>query len=225
MIQPPPWLADLPPLINAQAKSNRTLPGPAAFFAGWPGADMNRAVPLALRRKCAFCGCDITGALYHVVWNSPRPEEYPVEYPGGLFTMPSGPGHKSCLAFSVLVCPHLHKKDRGDAAIVGWRRYGIPFFKENQGEYGAPLFRFAYWDEAERTNYMTWKDVLPVFDDIVTADAKHVDTSTRWYWSDSIEDVRRRGSLLVGDRKMVHELRAKAPTTIGGHVYDVAELR
>lgn len=122
VISAPPWLADLPPMANAQAESNRNLPGPAGFFPGWPGADMHRSVPLGLRRKCCFCGCDIPRdtPLFHIVWNKPRPEEYPVEYPGGLFTIPAGLGHESCLTFSVLVCPHLHKSSRGDAAIVGW---------------------------------------------------------------------------------------------------------
>lgn len=158
-----------------------------------------------------------------MVWNPPKPGEYPVEYPGGLFTSPAAPAHKSCLAYSVLVCPHLHKSSRGDAAIVGWRQYGIPFFREDG--FGNTLFRFAYWSEAERVSYHHWRDVLPMYDDIVAADTEIIDVSTRMYWSDSIKDIEKLASLFLADRATLRNLRAnEASTMIDEHTYALATL-
>lgn len=66
--------------------------------------------------------------------------------------------------------------------------------------------------------------MLPVYEDIVAADAEIVDVSTRMYWSDSLEDVRRLSALFLPDRDTVRQLEANASTVVSGHIYQVAEL-
>nr|AAN05778.1 unknown [Mycobacterium avium subsp. hominissuis A5] len=131
--------------------------------------------------------------------------------------------HKSCTIYASLVCPFLRYRHsrrpsdrevtRGDAEIVRFRHYGVAFFGPRTG----PPYtdqtpwnhddKWAYADHVETIRFETWRDLLPIYDQAVTADAKVVNLATRLYWTDS----RRLDRIAQQDNTHLARLRATAP--------------
>jgi hypothetical protein len=70
--------------------------------------------------------------------------------------------------------------------------------------------------------FETWRGVLPLCEAAVDADAKRIDTSSRWYWGlnalDHLEQCKRH------DEARVAKMRQTAWTPINGHLYRLALL-
>lgn len=201
----PPWTVDLPRL-----GSGRGLPRPRHFqqlpqlpvsFPGDSTGDPARAWALALRRRCAVCGCTIRGPFYSYDYGVAATRRVS-EWPGGVFTSRGpGPTHRSCAIYSALVCPFFkyptsreRRPDthalRGDAAVLVFNGYGEAFFAEptRWGTYHT----FAYSELVERIPFgPSRRDLLPLYNEAVAADAAGIDTSTRLYWGRSAADQQR----------------------------------
>jgi hypothetical protein len=106
--------------------------------------------------------------------------------------------------------------------IVGFRWHGIALFTEpNIWE---TLDSWGYCDVAERIPYGTWKDLLPLHDAAVAADAEKIDTSPRLYWTGSPADAWRLSECSRADEMRVKMLRHSAFTWVGGYLYRLALL-
>jgi hypothetical protein len=237
----PPWTVDLPRLGpgpgNERSPSWRQLPGAAGAY---PGATTNhdtRAIALGLRRRCWACGCALrqNRPVYNVMNYSPDGAVPWERHPGDVFANSApGPLHKSCAYFTCLVCPFLlyptsraraeHKAGdrRGDAEIIGFHKYGRAYY-DKKTRWGT-LDLWGYCDVAERIPFVTWKDLLPFYDQVVAADAEVIDTSTRLYWSDSPTDTYRLRECSRADELKLKMLRGSAFTRTNGYWYRLALL-
>jgi len=195
----PPWMVDLPRL-----GSGRGLPRPRHFqqlsFPGDSTGDPVRAWALALRRRCAVCGCTIRGPFYSYDYGVAAARRVS-EWPGGVFTSRGpGPTHRSCAMYSALVCPFFkyptsrrHNRGseaRGDAVILAFAGFGSAYFAElTETEWGPYLF--AYSELVERIEFGASKVLRPLYEAAVAADAKVIDVSTRLYWGSVPADQQR----------------------------------
>lgn len=232
----PPWLASLPRLstgspqffgANGRPARYRELPSIPASFPGDTAGDSVRALALAIRRRCAICGCSLpTERVYHLWYQGPSWEEWP----GGVWThyIP-GPMHKSCAIYSAMACPWLQypnsktkyrqdreKVKRGQAAIVEFGQYGIAFFEKGTHD----TWAFGYYDDTEWVRYGTYKELRPWYVEAVAADAKLIDCATRLYWADNtgLTECSRR------DKPTLVRLRTSAVTWVNGYGYRLAVL-
>lgn len=228
MIPEPPWLTDLPRLAPMDTDGSRCyyrpapyqrLPVPALSTPGSTTHDRARALALAFRRRCMFCGCACK-QFWRVSFHS---ADRPTTHPGGVVTArPPGPiMHKSCAVYASIVCPFLRtsratrRSDgmrRGDAEIVRYAQYGVAFFDEHSDW---PV-TWGYLDPVESITFKSWRDLLPVYDDIVET----VDTNTRLYWTDDkqLDGIARQDEIRLA------ALRATALTHVRGYVYRLALL-
>lgn len=66
----------------------------------------------------------------------------------------------------------------GDAFVAGFKRYGVAYFTEPpQGD--DALEQWGYVGLTETLPFETWRDVLPLYEAAVDADAERIDTSSR----------------------------------------------
>jgi hypothetical protein len=73
----------------------------------------------------------------------------------------------------------------------------------------------------ERIPYGSWKDIAPIYDDIVAADAKIIDVSTpRPFWTGG----RQLRGLAALDEQQTEILRLTAYTSVNRHAYRLALL-
>ena len=167
------------------------------------------------------------------------PESLLCEYPGGLFTSPDpGPMHRSCAVYSTLVCPFMKYETsrhripeykggtRGEAGIFGFRQYGVAFFTEpvNRGLGATTLRAWGYLDPVERAPFASWKETLPLYGGALADDAKVIDTSTRWDWSDSPAHERHLKEIARHDEAQLRLLRMRAMRCVNGYWYRLAML-
>lgn len=227
-IAPPPW-RDLPPMHNARATQYQSLTGRAASFPGKPTPDLRRHGALGMRRKCAECGCDLGPTVYQVFTSSPEFTSHSV-LPGGLYTCAGAPMHKGCALYATLVCPFLRyptsrsrprNAHRGGGEIVGFRNYGVFLACGCPGCVWSKLgiFDFGYFDVVERHPYRSGKDNVAAYEQAVADEA--VDTSTRFYWSDSPADERWLKECRQADRAALRTMQGTS-TVVGGHAYPIA---
>jgi hypothetical protein len=189
----PPWTAGLPRLRLRPERPRRyeCLPTPAMAYTGDTTRDWRRALVLGLRRRCSICGCALGAPVYSVLMEFPQDSW--LARPDGIWLSTRHPGamHRSCAFFSALVCPILrHAKSRtrlqtqmtqyrrGRAAIVGFTDYrALPL---NDGLSLGVLYR----DLAEFIEFDSAAELVPLYNDVVAADAPVIDQSTRLYWRD-----------------------------------------
>lgn len=172
------------PLLNG-------VPDPASTLPGTTEPDMRRRLVLTCRRRCALCGCAITGRVFQICRLPPEDPAQASHFlnPGNVWlTTGLGPIHKSCAVFSTSACRYLRfrasrkrfgednllqnkRVTRGDAAIVGFQRYGLDPEHPNT---------MAFWNVTEIIQYDSWKELTPVYDDVLATE--QVDVSTRLYW-------------------------------------------
>src|SRR5581483_9936024 len=99
-------------------------------------------------------------------------------YPGGLFaSWVPGPMHRACALYSAVVCPFFRvatarrkasdrdpKPMRGDAAVVGFRHYGIFFTLDAHRIYeNANAWLWGYWQCVEWVPFGVSKELLPLY--------------------------------------------------------------
>lgn len=234
----PPWLADLPRFGPQTAHDKprgqryQRLPLLASTAPATAAHNSPRSFALAFRRRCLLCGCAVPEGHYWRVLYYSLQERGPVEHPGGVTTaITPGPiMHKSCAVYAALVCPFLRYPTsrrpslrhvtRGDIEIARYRSYGIAFFGPPAA---APYTdetpwnsedRWAYVDHIETIRFETWRDLLPLYEQAVAADAKIIDMSTRLFWADG---DRRLDRYIHWDNIQLARLRATAPTQPGGY--------
>jgi hypothetical protein len=148
--------------------------------------------------------------------------------------------HKSCAIYAAHVCPYLKYKssrlqfykwpgseaeNRGDAAILGFNRYGIAYYTEAPPCNGRKhRYSFGYYAQAERTPYDSFRDLLPLYEAAIAADAKVIDTSTRLYWTESAADLQRLKACEKQDNYTIASKKAGALINVNGHMYRLALL-
>jgi hypothetical protein len=188
----PRWTRDLPRL-SKPAEVFHDLPSLAMAPPGRTAVDWTRSRALVLRKACALCGCKMRGLAWVVMksdWYAAigqgREEGIGCWHPGGVWTHISpGPMHRSCALFSTLVCPQLlsptargriHRCPRGDAAILGFAKYGIAFYDEpisvnsvdkgsggSDERGGSSDHLFGYAEERERIEFVTFRDNIGLY--------------------------------------------------------------
>lgn len=186
-----------------------------------------RSFALAFRRRCGICGCLVPEGQFWQVFHG----QSDVLHHPGVTTVPKIGAifHKACAAYATLVCPFLKYPTsrsnnvdmRGNAEMLRFRHYGIAFY----GPRTAPPYThatpwnnddaWAYLDRVETIKLRTWRDLLPMYDEMVAAE--NIDTSTRLYWTDSDSDHRRLDRMAQQDNAQLARLRATAPTQVGGY--------
>ncbi|WP_157901033.1 hypothetical protein [Mycobacterium terramassiliense] len=185
-----------------------------------------RELALGLRRACSMCGYPMPRGkpVYHVFTTSPQQHLHSA-HGGGVVTHPSpGPMHRSCAAYSTASCPFLKYRQsrrrsarhvtRGDAEIVGFENFGMVFFAEptRRGD----LREWGYLGQCEGVPYASWKDMARMYDAMIAADAKVIDTSKpRLYWTDSDLDRGRLMECARIDRVRLLQLRGSIPAVVG----------
>lgn len=193
LLDAPPWIADLP-VIDGR-------PVMAICQNGTTVGDPRRQFVLTCEGNCQICGCAINGPVWQVCF-APKEDPWLTSHywnPGNVwYTETTGPLHKSCAIFSTSACRFLRNKTsvkrtgknrvpldktvtRGNAAIVGFNRYGIT--PENER-------RFAFWDITESIQYDNWMDLQPLLAEAIAAE-DNIDIGTRLYWADE-DDLHRR---------------------------------
>jgi hypothetical protein len=232
----PPWTVDLPRLSDRPPHDSgrkwrghgELLPCLPCAIPGGTRGDPVRNWALALRRRCSVCGCTMRGQFCSIMrWQD--------ELPGGVFTtwIP-GPMHRSCALYSALVCPFFKYPTsrerrpnvphalRGDAAVLVFNGYGSAYFPEPT-RWGTHHL-FAYAELVERIPFGNSRDLLPLYNEAVAADAAGIDLGTRLYWGDSPADQQRlKECKEVDDVKILEELRHDHPAAAahidrsGGH--------
>jgi hypothetical protein len=105
------------------------------------------------------------------------------------------------------------------AFIAGFRRYGVAYFDEPPHGHGARHL-FGYVDRMEYIPYETWKDILPLYEDAISADAGLIDTSTRWYWG--LNALDHLASCKREDEATIAKMRLRAFYRADGHLYRLA---
>lgn len=245
----PRWTRDNPRLYNARRPGYRHLPSFAMSKPGSTALDVRRSMALGLRRRCAVCGCtmgDVVWATFHAHGGSESSKIRDNEqegmarwHPGDVWTDNTpGPTHKSCAVYASIVCPFLRTRwsrrhgggRRGEAAIFGFRKYGIAYFDEPLDLIGDGLGDITHiWGYAEpylRISYETFKDTVKLYDDVLAED-DWIDTSTRLYWDEN-RNRRELGQLRMlsaADKDFIAAMRPnaiyRAPT---GHTYRLAVL-
>lgn len=200
----PPWMVDLPRL-NPRTPSGRKWRGHGERLACLPCAlpgttagDPVRATALAFRRRCSCCGCSMVGPFCLPIFDHGRARWTP---DGCLIGWIPGPMHRSCGLYSGLACPMFKYRSsrqrsqpdapqfRGDAAVFVFNGYGTAYSAEPHG-FGF-RHQFAYSELVERIEFENSRDLLPLYEDAVAAEAKEIDTGTRLYWGDSAADEQR----------------------------------
>lgn len=232
----PPWIASLPKLSagpratfgpKGRPARHRRLPSIPASFPGETAGDPVRALALALRRRCAICGCSLPLGSVWQVWNSSRGEDWP----GGVYMSRLGPVHQSCAVYSAMVCPWLQyptsqtrydpesgKTKRGEAAIVQFGRYGI--FFGNGGT--RATWSIGHYDLAEYAPFGASTELESLYTEAVSADVKVIDLSSRLYWGAG--DTGRLLECARSDQLSLSRLRASAFTQVNGYNYRLALL-
>lgn len=231
-VKQPPWIAELPRLRDQPVPSWNNMPAPAGAVPGLPDNCNTRSTALTLRRRCGVCGCKLGNRFYTIFFGSPGPQ-----WPGGLVTTnPMGPAHKSCIIYSSLICPLLHNKSarsrtrdftRGPAEIGAFRNCGIAAFPEAEWYVHPGKSPVAYYQHIGRNvPFGPCKELLPLYDDAIAADAEFIDTSTRLYWSDSSDDERQLAYCAHRDRLRITAARNGSRVYVdgyfGGHLYNIA---
>jgi hypothetical protein len=219
----PPWIEALPRLADRPPHDSgrpwrghgELLPCLPCAIPGGTRGDPVRNWALALRRRCSVCGCTMNGPFCSIMrWED--------EWESGVFTnwIP-GPMHKSCAIYSAVSCPFFRYPTsrerrpgahalRGEAKILAFHGYGSAYFAETQrwGTYHL----FAYSELVERIPFGNSRDLLPLFNEAVAADAARIDLGTRLYWGDSAADQQRLMECKeVDDAKILEELRLEHP--------------
>jgi hypothetical protein len=209
------------------------IPASSTTAHGTTSNDPARELALGLRRACSMCGYAMPAGhpVYNVFTTSPQ-QHLHAEYDGGVFTHPSpGPMHASCAAYSTMACPFLKYRQsrrrsarqvmRGKAEIVGFGNYGLVFFTEpnRRGE----LRNWAYFGQCEGIPYVSWKDVAAMYDEMVAADAKIIDTKLRLYWTNSAPDRARLMQCARIDHVRLLQLRGSI-RNVNGYAYRLAVL-
>jgi hypothetical protein len=115
---------------------------------------------------------------------------------------------------------------RGEAMIVGFRQYGVAFFTEpvNRGLGLTTRRLWGYLDPVERVPFESWKETLPLYEGALADDAKVIDTSTRWEWSDSPAHERHLKETADHDDRHLRLLRIGAMRCVNGYWYRLALL-
>lgn len=242
-IREPPWTTGLPRLSTATKQrpaAHLRLPASLASFPGEVTADPVRGLALGLRRRCASCGCHILGGVYNVFVSSPDSPDmrHGTAYAGDVYTSNiPGPKHRSCALHAALICPFLRYSisrkrhepckgaRRGNAAVVGFRRFGIAYFTEPVGRYPelwTYFHQFGYADMIERIPFGSAKELLPLYEKAVADDAKRIDISTRLHWTDSYKDTRDLAQCEQLDRLRLATMQSSALTQINGYGYRLA---
>lgn len=208
------------------------LPNIATSFPNDSSGDVRRSRALGLRCRCSMCGCAMRDRFYNVFYYSPEDDTgQGGAHPGGFFTSQiPGPMHRACALYSVLVCPFLHyassrthnqtpKCRRGDASIVGFQQYGVAYFGSGVSFHRwtdiAPQTMWAYANRCEHIQYGSFKEVLPLYDEAVAADARSIDVTTRLHWSGSPAHSLHLSQCAQQDQALLANLRSGAFTPQG----------
>lgn len=230
-VKEPPWIAELPRLRNQPVPSWNDMPAPAAVVPGYPHNDRTRSLALTLRRRCGTCGCKLGKTVYTVFFRPPGYADRQPEWPGGLFTsVPMGPSHQSCAVYGSLICPLLHNEasrsryrnfTRGTAEIRAFRGYGVAAFP------AAGYGNIAYYEQVGQSiSFGPCKELLPVYEEAVAADAEFIDTDSRLYWDDSYADENRLLQCALEDEARIAAAPARSRVYVdgvfGGHMYPIA---
>jgi hypothetical protein len=227
----PPWMADLPRLGAGRGfprpRHFQQLPHLPVSFPGDSTGDPVRAWALALRRRCSVCGCTMRGPVYAFDYGAPTARRVS-ELRGGIFTsrLP-GPAHRSCAIYSALVCPffkyptsrrhHGGSQARGDAVILAFSGCGSAYFAEHTETEWGP-YSFAYSELVERIEFGASKELRPLYEAAVAADAKVIDISTRLYWGGGLADQQRLEECNQADNVTInlrHQVHAAAARIAG----------
>lgn len=205
--------------------------------------DMDRALVLGFRRACAVCGYPL--AEGHPVYRAfaqgdaarIRLSEFDTMAPEF-----SGPGHLSCMLFSVNVCPHMREptsrlgKDskirpgarRGSrAAVMGFADYEVMLATAIDETGQTPSIYFGLVTLVDDRPYRHGSDLLPALEAAVVDDFDIIDTvhDGPLYWGHS-----RSGDNALGDavrsvsRRLVPVDKPFAGATIHGIDYATYRL-
>ena len=242
LVAEPPWTVQLPRVSTVTPECPlrglsryRGIPVAATCYAGQIGTDMGRALELGLRRRCSLCGCGLGRVVYNVQTQETGSPWKMWQYgPGVAIGAPPGPMHASCAAYLALMCPFLryergwHRFNtehtdgstrRGAGAIVGFASYG--YAPKGTGTFNPRnnfcRWAWAYFDPAERIGlpHNAAHVVGPIYDAVIAADARHVNTASRLYWLD--DDTAPTRSRMAEMVSLV--CSAASSVTIGAHTY------
>jgi hypothetical protein len=233
----PPWMADLPRL---EVRPQYPCPATVDWVDGHPdgtGSGYVRSLVLASRRRCSFCGYPLRRGqpVYAVVWGGSASEFGPANnytvWPGPLFGVHRlGPVHRSCAIYPASGgCPFLKYPQsagrtwpniglrRGDAVLMGFRRYGLVFVNPATNV-DSHVWGFA--GPVETVPFPTFKTIEPLYEESIARDAKLVDmTQERYFWTDSADDIARLSSMWASDSVKFTQWQMSSWETVGGYTY------
>lgn len=92
---------------------------------------------------------------------------------------------------------------------MGFRQYGVAYLDSQTS------WAWAYANLSEHIPYVSFKEVLPLYNEAVAADAKQIDARTRLYWSDSPAHSLHLSQCAQRDKALLANLRSGAFTPQG----------
>jgi hypothetical protein len=141
--------------------------------------------------------------------------------------------------YSALACPYLKHPSarrrqyepsqtvvtRGAAHILTFRHYGVVLFEDAQLPFQRDgAHNWGHFGCVELLTYNTWKDIFPLYDDAIAADAEFIDIATRLYWTDSPEDQERLKACVREDEEAIELNKSTSVYVdgwVGGHSYQL----
>lgn len=201
---PPPWMADLPPLHHPHAKAGQ-LPSHATakWSQGKPvfSTDARRARIHAVRGRCWLCGFPVEPPGYVIFTEGDNPKY------GDLHTSGVGWMHASCALYASVGCPFLRYSTsrrriyganvyggsavRGRASIQGFSHYGIFWLPNPIGGPIEAVMTIGHWATTETIPLASRASTTDLYEEAVKADAAANFTSTpRSFWTDAADDRR-----------------------------------